>query len=1018
MTQTKTCLLVAFLLCLTQLNAQHSEIYVHPDAKYHDAVMLYQEGKFEASEFSLNQYFGTEFAEQAAYLHVANAFSMRKKNALDLAKNYLQAHPYTPYLSDVNFIIGTLQLEKKKYKQALKCFEKVQIKELERPHQQDFMFNCAYAFVQEKQYEKALGMFARLENTDEKRQNDVTYYTAYCHYMLSEYEIALDGFMKIENTNAYKKTAPYYIVQINYILRQYDEVYDRAETLLKEQPANEKNAELHRILGEIYYQNQKYDQAVQHLLEYEKLTAQKGEKLMREDVYLLGMSYYEMKQWEKASIYLKKVDKPDDALSQNACYHLGNTYIKLGQFDQAKMQYMSASKLSFNPTIKEQAAYNYALTTYKSSTPLGESVVAFTDFLRDYPNSTYRDTVYHLLSDAFITSKNYSAALSALDSIHPVTPELNRTKQYLRYQLGSDAFLQNRFGAAIPWLDKVIENEQGNTAYKAEAIYLRGEAEYRINKLDAARDDMLQFLQLDEATQSKNKQSAQYTLAYTFFSKQEYDQAKTLFEQYVKSVPQTDPTYADALNRLADCYFVKRDFINAEKYYAQTVALGQKGSDYAMYQRGYILGLMHRYEDKVKVMENLVRQFPRSDFADDALYESARAELQRHHSEAALNAYERLLKNYPNAPMARKAALEKGMVYYNEQKNAEAIAAYKFVINKYSGSEEAYTALDALEKIYVETNQVQEYLTYIKSIGKMRMQIDAQEDSLVYTAAERQYLFGNYTEAAAGLSRYVEQFCDAGRNCQLARYYLADSYYRIGQKDEALKAYSAIAEHEGSPYLEEAVMRMAEITYDNKQFNLSQQHFVQLEKLSSTLENTNIARLGQLRCAFQLKDTTNIVSSATALITDPSLNAERHAEAFYDRAFAYIWQNDTVKAIDDMRQIANDTRTAMGAEANYRIAEWQYGQGLLDDAENSIMRFAAMNTQHQYWLARSFIVLADIYLDRGDWFQAKQYLLSLKTNYRNQDDVQPMIDSRLESIDKQHQQTEQQPIEENENEED
>ena len=82
------------------------------------------------------------------------------------------------------------------------------------------------------------------------------------------------------------------------------------------------------------------------------------------------------------------------------------------------------------------------------------------------------------------------------------------------------------------------------------------------------------------------------------------------------------------------------------------------------------------------------------------------------------------------------------------------------------------------------------------------------------------------------------------------------------------------------------------------------------------------------------------------------------------------------------------------------------------------MRFAAMNTQHQYWLARCFIVLADIYLDRGDWFQAKQYLLSLKTNYRNQDDVQPMIDSRLESIDKQHQQTEQQPIEENENEED
>ncbi len=62
------------------------------------------------------------------------------------------------------------------------------------------------------------------------------------------------------------------------------------------------------------------------------------------------------------------------------------------------------------------------------------------------------------------------------------------------------------------------------------------------------------------------------------------------------------------------------------------------------------------------------------------------------------------------------------------------------------------------------------------------------------------------------------------------------------------------------------------------------------------------------------------------------------------------------------------------------------------------MDFASMNTQQQYWLARSFVLLADINIQRGDLFQAKQYLLSLQSNYRVQDDVQTLIQNRLKQI--------------------
>ena len=72
--------------------------------------------------------------------------------------------------------------------------------------------------------------------------------------------------------------------------------------------------------------------------------------------------------------------------------------------------------------------------------------------------------------------------------------------------------------------------------------------------------------------------------------------------------------------------------------------------------------------------------------------------------------------------------------------------------------------------------------------------------------------------------------------------------------------------------------------------------------------------------------------------------------------------------------------------------------GALDNAEQEIMAFAQMNTQHQYWLAKAMILLADISLKREDTYQAQQYLLALQANYHAEDDIQGIIAERLASI--------------------
>ena len=57
-----------------------------------------------------------------------------------------------------------------------------------------------------------------------------------------------------------------------------------------------------------------------------------------------------------------------------------------------------------------------------------------------------------------------------------------------------------------------------------------------------------------------------------------------------------------------------------------------------------------------------------------------------------------------------------------------------------------------------------------------------------------------------------------------------------------------------------------------------------------------------------------------------------------------------------------------------------------------------MSGSSPYWMARSFILLADLYTTQGKTMEAKQYLLSLQNNYDGDDDIAGMIAERLEKL--------------------
>jgi TolA-binding protein len=84
--------------------------------------------------------------------------------------------------------------------------------------------------------------------------------------------------------------------------------------------------------------------------------------------------------------------------------------------------------------------------------------------------------------------------------------------------------------------------------------------------------------------------------------------------------------------------------------------------------------------------------------------------------------------------------------------------------------------------------------------------------------------------------------------------------------------------------------------------------------------------------------------------------------------------------------VAKEVKSAEGAESKYRVAEIYFSRKDYENAEKEIVNFSDKTTPHQYWMAKSFILWSDIFVIKGNNFQAIQTLQSIIDYYENTDD--------------------------------
>lgn len=969
---------------------------------------LFVEGK---ELFSLKNYSGcidkleaykqhstdADLIQEADYMLVYSAYEQGRPNAVELLKDYLDVYPASRHADEVNFLIGSAHFGQGEYQKAIFWFNESNIDMLSPEQQEAYCFRLAYSLLQIGDMEKARGYFARIEQIGTKYREASTYYVAYIDYATGKYNNALVEFTRLKDLPDYKERSLYYITQIYFIQNKYEKVISEGKELLASYPDSENNSEVYRIMGNAYYHLGNEDQAINMLSKYVSST----DSPLRGDLYILGVCYYNKGNYSSAVNALGRTVRENDALSQNAYLYLGQSYLKLKDKNNARMAFEAAATSSFDKQVKEAAMYNYALLIHETAfTGFGESVTIFEDFLNDFPNSKYADKVNDYLVEVYLTTKNYQAALNSIDKIKHPSTKILEAKQDILFQLGTQAFTNMELDKAVDLFSRAISLGAYNLESRNDAYFWRGESYYRQGEYNKAISDYRTYLNNTRQRNTDMYALAHYNLGYSYFKLKEYGEALNRFRQYVNlESNQQTPAYADAYNRIGDCLFHNRQFAMAEENYTRAAQLQPSAGDYSVYQKGFLLGLQKDYKGKISVMDRLIREFPESQYVDDALFEKGRSYVLLDNNQTAAASFEQLMRDFPQSSLARKAGVQLGLIYFNDNQPEKAADAYKSVISNYPGSEEAKVALQDLKSVYIELNDINSFAAYANSLGgNVRFEV-SEQDSLTYLAAEKLFMRGDNEGARRSLTNYLQTF-PQGAFSSNANFYLASIAFAKKDLEEAKRLFSLVLESGDTKFREESWARKAEIEYLDKDYAAAMESFKHLQAVVENPENKEAAKLGLMRCAELTGQPQEALLAANDLLKEPKLSPEIMSEARYVRAKAYISLKQENKALADLKEISKDTRTIHGAEAKYLLAQLYYDNKDDKNAETVLMNFIENGTPHQYWLARGFILLADIYIRQGDDFQARQYLTSLQNNYKGDDEIAAMIEDRLGKLKK------------------
>ena len=982
--------IIFFISC--SLFAQKTAIYTNSLKEYNHAVELYQNKAYVAAQHKFNNLknnfdHASELKANCEYYAAICGIRLGQRNSDDLMQKFVDKYPTSTKRNNAFIDVADYYYKVGKYSYAAKWYKKVNTTNLNIKQEEAFNFKYGYSLFATKNYALAKNYFLGLLDSQEYGAQ-AKYYYGFIAYNQDDYTTADKYLGEVEENTNFKQNVSYYLADMNFKLGKFETAIEKGEPLLEKSRGLE-HSEISKIVGESYFNLQKYKEAIPHLKKYKG----KRGKWTNTDYYLLGYSYYKQNDFENAINFFNKIIGGDNGVSQNAYYHLAECYLKLNQKNEALNAFRNASQMKFKPEIQKDAWLNYAKLSYEIGNPYKSVPEVLQEYIELYPNSTHKEEINDLIISAYITSKDYKGALEFLKD--KKSAKDRGLYQKVAYYRGVELFSEGNFDLAKENFENSLKAPI-DKLFTAKSNFWKGESNYRLNNFVNALNDFKQFSTNSEAPKTAEYEHLNYNMAYTFFKQKDYNNAIDAFKKYINQNTDDKVRRNDSYLRIADGYFVNRNYSNAINYYNNAIKINGIDSDYAHFQKAISYGLIGKENQKIDELNLFLNKYARSTYKDDALYVLGNSYIKKGENQKAISSFDQLITNFKRSPLVSKSLLKKGLIYYNADQNEQALTTYKSVVKRFPNTAEAKQAVKDIRQIYVDLGRVDEYASWVKNIDFINVS-DAELDNDMYESAEKQYLQNNHSKSITAFKKYLQNF-PRGLHKLQANFYLAQSLFSENKRTESIPYYSFVTEQEPNEFTENSLSKLALVLLENNNWQRAIPVLERLENEADLPQNITFAQSNLMKGYYENKNYSKAVAYAETVLKNSKLENRIKSDAQIIIARSAIKTNNETKARNAYKEVEKIASGELKAEALYYNAYFENKDGSYRVSNQIVQKIASDYSAYKYWASKGLIIMANNYYELNDAYQATYILESVIKNFSQFDDVVSEATTALNKI--------------------
>lgn len=972
------------LLASNSAIGQRTQAAVAPDAEYRVGLDLFGKQKYAEAQDVFDGVVANAKSQNdllvadAEYYASICAMELFHKDAEIRLTGFLEHHPESPRCRMIHFQLGRYNYRKKDYKETLMWFRMVEIYDLQKEELAEFYFKRGYTHYALGHIDSAKTDFYEIRDIDSKYSPAATYYYSHIAYIEGNYETALPGFVKLQNDPAFGPVTPWYISQIYFLQGKFNEVIAFAPPLL-DSSDTKKVPEIAHLIGASYYRTNRYKEAIPFL---EKHRTGAG-SLTRQESYELGYAYYKADTVAKAIPNFEAAAADSlDVLAQNAWYHLADCHMKNGDKQGARSAFGRAAAIKVDLIIREDALFNYARLSYELSfSPFNEAIVALNNYLVEYPKTQRSDEAYLLLTDVYLSSKNYQLALQSIESIKVLSPAMQATYQKVAFNRAIELFNQKNYPESIKTFDKSLTYPL-NRELNSQAQYWKGESWYA--QAEMSKDSTgyskaiacyKQFQVTPGATILANYNTANYNIGYCYFEQKKYGEAVVWFRKYVtnKGPNDSNERVFDAYLCMGDGYFRMSEFINAAEFYGKAVAIPTvdgRNKDYALYQQAMAYGYIGKKQEKADALKTMRESYPGSSYLANGQYQEARTLHELKDYDRALTAYNEVYMSKPEGPFAVSCLTNMGLIYRVKNDLDNALGMYKKAIElvKGKGTQEFKDIMKEIKEIYLAKNQLDLWESYASSVGFIESTVVA--DSTSYAVAAKFYNLGNCTEALIQSNKYILKY-PSGLYVTEVHYMRAECSFKANDYNRALGSYNAILGKGQTKYTEMALKRSGFIYYSQKDWTNAIRMYSRLVSEAKNSSDQNDSKVNLMRCYLFLNNLDSAATYAGKVLLVKGLPNDVMGQANYIKGKVAMNAGDITTAEKFFKEVGSlAPNTNYAAEASYQLCKIKYLTKPSKTVEKDILKHINDYDAFPDWSGEAWLLLADNHLALKDTAKA------------------------------------------------